>query len=133
MPKKYFTVEGAQKQMPKIKKSLLKLQNLKKAIDAITSVRIDPKEIEYEEFIETSTKLSKEFHKLSYEFYKELEQLEKTGCVLKDLEQGLVDFYCRFEGRDIFLCWRLGEGRIKAWHEIEEGFAGRQPIVDLEQ
>lgn len=133
MPKKYFTVESAQKQMPKIKKSLSKLQNLKKAIDAITSVRIDPKEIEYEEFIETSTKLSKEFHKLSYEFYKELEQLEKTGCVLKDLEQGLIDFYCRFEGRDIFLCWRLGEGRIKAWHEIEEGFAGRQPIIDLEQ
>ena len=133
MAGKYFTVESAQKQLKKIKISLLKLQSIKKAIDAITSVRIDPKEIEYEEFIETSTKLSKEFHKLSYEFYKELERLEKTGCVLKDLEQGLVDFYCRFEGRDIFLCWRLGEDRIKAWHEIEEGFAGRQPIIDLEQ
>ena len=133
MTKKYFTVESAQKQIPKIKKSLLKLQNLKKTIDAITSVKIDPKEIEYEEFIETSTKLNKEYHKMSYEFYKELEKLEKTGCVLKDLEQGLADFYCKFEKRDIFLCWKLGEDRVKAWHEIDSGFTGRKPIIDLEQ
>ncbi|MBI2101199.1 DUF2203 domain-containing protein [Candidatus Woesearchaeota archaeon] len=133
MPKKYFTVEGAQKQMPKIKKSLIKLQNLKKAIDAVLSVEMDSREVEYEEIIETSAKLNKEYHKLSYDFHREIENLEKIGCILKDLEQGLVDFYCRLEGRDIFLCWRLGEGRIKAWHEVEEGFAGRQPIIGLEQ
>ena len=133
MPKKYFTVERAQKQMPKIKKSLIKLQNLKKAIDAILSVEMDSREVEYEEIIETSTKLNKEYHKLSYDFRKEIENLEKIGCILKDLGQGLVDFYRRFEGRDIFLCWRLGEGKIKAWHEIEEGFAGRHPIIGLEQ
>ena len=131
MPKRYFTAESAQKQLPKTKKSLLRLQNLKKAIDAITSVRIDPKEIDYDELIETNTKLSKEFHKLSYEFYKELEKLEKTGCVLKDLEQGLVDFYCKFEGRDIFLCWKSGEDKIKAWHELDAGFIGRKPIMNL--
>lgn len=133
MTKKYFTIESVQKQIPTIKKSLLRLQNLKKAIDAIMSVRIDPKEIGYEEFIETNTKLNKEYHKLSYEFYKELEKLEKTGCVLKDLEQGLVDFYCKFEKRDIFLCWKLGEDKIKAWHEVDDGFMGRKPIIDIEQ
>ena len=128
MAKKYYTAETAQKQIPKIKKSLLKLRNIKKAIDAILSVRMDPGEIGYDEFLETNTKLNKEYHKLSYEFYKELENLEKTGCVLKDLELGLVDFYCRFEGRDIFLCWKLGEEKIKAWHETDAGFAGRTPI-----
>lgn len=133
MAKKYFTVETAQQQLPKIKTSLLRLRNLKKAIDAITSVRIDPREIEYEEFIETNTKLSKEFHKLSYEFYKELEKLEKIGCMLKDLEQGLVDFYYRHEEEDVFLCWKLGEDKIMAWHETDAGFTGRQPIIDLEQ
>ena len=132
MVKKYFTVDTAQKQIPKIKKSLLKLQHLKKAIDAITSVRIDPKEIDYDELVETNTKLSKEFHKLSYEFYIEIENLEKTGCVLKDLEQGLADFYCRFESRDIFLCWKLGEEKIKAWHEVDDGFIGRKKIIELE-
>ena len=133
MAKKYFTIKSAQKQLPKIKKALLKLQNLKKAIDAILSIRIDPREIEYDEFLETNTKLNKEYHKLSYEFYRELEKLEKIGCVLKDLEQSLIDLYCRFEGRDIFLCWKLGEDNIKAWHEIDSGFAGRKPIVDLEE
>ena len=133
MAKKYFSVETAQKKLPIIKKSVLKLQNLKKAIDAILSVRIDPKEIEFDELLETNAKLNKEYHKLSYEFYKELEKLEKIGCVLKDLEQGLIDLYCKFEGRDIFLCWKLEEDKIKAWHEIDRGFASRKPIVDLEE
>lgn len=131
MAKKYFTVESAQSQLPKIKKSLARLQNLKRAIDAILSVRIDPDEIGFEESLEMNTKLSKEYHKLSYEFYKELENFEKAGCLLKDLEQGLVDFYCRFEGRDVFLCWKTGENRIKAWHEMDEGFVGRRPVIDL--
>ena len=133
MAKKYFTIEGAQKQVPRIKKSLLKLQNLKKAIDSILSIRIDLNEIGFEEFHETNTKLNKEYHKLSYEYYKELEQLENIGCLLKDLEKGLIDFYYRFEGRDIFLCWKLGDGNIKAWHETDAGFAGRHEIFDLEQ
>ena len=133
MTKKYFTIESVQKNLPKIKKSLLRLQNLKKALDSILSIRLDPNEIEYDEFIETNTKLNKEYHKISYEFYKEVEKLEKTGCVLKDLEQGLIDFYCKFEKRDIFLCWKLGEDRVKAWHEIDSGFTGRKPIIDIEQ
>ena len=132
MINKYFTVESAQKQIPAIKKSILKLKNLKKTIDAILSIRIDPNEVGFEEFLETNTKLNKEYHKLSYEFYKELEKLEKIGCLLKDLDKGLIDFYYKFEGRDVFLCWKLGEDKIKAWHEIDAGFTGRQPIVDLE-
>ena len=132
MVRKYFTVESAQRQLPKTKKSLLKLQNLKKMIDAIKSVRIDPKEIGLDEFLETNTKLNKDYHKLSYEFYSELEKLEKTGCLLKDLEQGLVDFYSKFEGSEIFLCWHIGEEKIKAWHEVDAGFTGRQPIIHLQ-
>ena len=132
MAKKYFTVESAQKQISKIKKLITRVQSLKKAIDAILSIRIDPNEVGFDEFLETNTKLNKEYHKLSYEFYREIEKLEKTGCLLKDLDRGLVDFYCKFEGRDIFLCWKIDEDKIKAWHEIDSGFVGRQPIVDLE-
>lgn len=133
MIKKYFTVESAEKQLPAIKKSILKLKNLKKAVDAILSIRIDANEVGFDEFLETNTKLNKEYHKLSYELYKELEKLEKTGCLLKDLDEGLVDFYYKFEGRDVFLCWKSDEDKIKAWHEIDAGFAGRQPIVYLEE
>ena len=57
-----------------------------------------------------------------------LQELEAVGCVFKGFEAGLVDFYSLREDRPIFLCWRLGEDRITHWHEIESGFAGRQPI-----
>ncbi|MBI2542300.1 DUF2203 domain-containing protein [Candidatus Woesearchaeota archaeon] len=133
MAKKYFTAEAAQAKLPEIKKSIAKLQGLKRAIGSILSVRANPDEIGYDDFLEMSTKLNKDYHKLSYEFYNEMENFERIGCLLKDLEQGLVDFYCKFEGRDIFLCWRLGESKIRAWHEIDEGFAGRRGIISLEQ
>ena len=57
-----------------------------------------------------------------------LHELEAVGCVFKGFEAGLVDFYSLRDDRPIFLCWRLGEDRITHWHEIDSGFAGRQPI-----
>jgi hypothetical protein len=55
-------------------------------------------------------------------------EIEKAGCVMKDLEQGLVDFPCLIEDREVFLCWKLGEERILYWHGTDEGFAGRKPL-----
>jgi hypothetical protein len=57
-----------------------------------------------------------------------LRELGAIGCVFKGFDAGLVDFYSLREDRPIFLCWRLGEDRIRYWHEIEAGVAGRQPI-----
>jgi hypothetical protein len=51
-----------------------------------------------------------------------------TGVALKDINSGLVDFLSRRDGRDIYLCWRYGEESVAYWHELETGFAGRQPI-----
>ncbi|HKE90094.1 MAG TPA: DUF2203 domain-containing protein [Gemmatimonadales bacterium] len=56
------------------------------------------------------------------------EELDRVGCVLKDPQLGLVDFYGKLDGRDIFWCWKHGEERIGHWHEIEAGFAGRRPL-----
>jgi hypothetical protein len=55
-------------------------------------------------------------------------ELEGVGCVFKGFEEGLVDFYGKLDGRDIFWCWKQGEDRIGHWHEIEAGFAGRRPL-----
>jgi hypothetical protein len=52
------------------------------------------------------------------------------GVLVKDLEMGLVDFPARRQGREIYLCWRLGEPHVAWWHPIEDGFAGRQPLDD---
>jgi hypothetical protein len=56
-------------------------------------------------------------------------ELEALGVQLKDYERGLLDFPSLREGRVVLLCWQLGEGdRIAWWHDLETGFAGRQPI-----
>lgn len=56
-------------------------------------------------------------------------ELEALGVQLKDYERGLLDFPSMREGRVVLLCWQLGEGdRIAWWHDLETGFAGRQPI-----
>ena len=57
-----------------------------------------------------------------------LAELEKLGCELKDPETGLIDFLGLRDGREIYLCWRLGEEHINYWHELHTGFAGRQPF-----
>ena len=56
-------------------------------------------------------------------------QLEALGIQLKDYERGLIDFPAMRDGRVVLLCWQLGEGdRIEWWHDLETGFAGRQPL-----
>ena len=58
-----------------------------------------------------------------------IEELTEVGCVFKGFEGGLVDFYTRFDDRDVLLCWKLGEAEIGHWHEIDSGFAGRQVLT----
>ncbi len=54
--------------------------------------------------------------------------IRETGCELKDIDLGLLDFPALRDGHEFYLCWRYGEDRIRYWHEINEGFAGRQPL-----
>lgn len=56
-------------------------------------------------------------------------ELEQIGCVLKGFDDGLVDFRGQLDGRDVWFCWKLGEPEVSHWHEIDEGFRGRRPIV----
>jgi hypothetical protein len=57
-----------------------------------------------------------------------LEQIQSTGCVVKDLDVGLLDFPARINNREVYLCWRLGEDRIRFYHGQDEGFSSRKPI-----
>jgi hypothetical protein len=58
----------------------------------------------------------------------ELAWFRDRGIVVRDIEQGLIDFPGLREGRQIYLCWRLGEDAVNFWHDRETGFAGRQPL-----
>lgn len=58
-------------------------------------------------------------------------ELEEVGCLFKGFEEGLVDFYGKLDGRDIFWCWKVGEDRIGHWHDLEAGYAGRKPVPQV--
>ena len=55
-------------------------------------------------------------------------EIDSIGVQVKDIDIGLLDFPCEFEGRTILLCWKLGEKAITHWHGTDEGFASRKPI-----
>ncbi|MBV6393694.1 MAG: hypothetical protein KPEEDBHJ_02936 [Anaerolineales bacterium] len=57
-----------------------------------------------------------------------IHRFQEMSVEIKDLQTGLIDFPALKDGRVIYLCWKYNEGRIRFWHEVEAGFAGRQPI-----
>jgi hypothetical protein len=57
--------------------------------------------------------------------------LDERGIVLRDISTGLLDFPALVAGRQVWLCWRLGEDRVRYWHALEEGFTGRRPLAAL--
>ena len=57
-----------------------------------------------------------------------LAEIENSGCLVKDLDTGLVDFPTMLDGGEVYLCWKLGEKHIGFWHRTDEGFQGRKSI-----
>jgi hypothetical protein len=72
----------------------------------------------------TLSKLQKDFDR----FDQLVHQILDLGIEIKDINTGLIDFPALKDGRAVYLCWRYKEECIQFWHEIDDGFAGRQPI-----
>src|SRR3990170_2258319 len=68
---------------------------------------------------------------LVYRMERHVSQLVAWDITLRDIETGLVDFPALVNGRQVCLCWRLGEERVGYWHELDAGLAGRKPLIDL--
>ncbi|MBA2373091.1 MAG: DUF2203 domain-containing protein [Chloroflexi bacterium] len=58
-------------------------------------------------------------------------RIDTLGITLRDIESGLVDLPALVAGRQVWLCWRLGEPRVDWWHELDSGFGGRRPLLEL--
>jgi hypothetical protein len=57
-----------------------------------------------------------------------IHNIQDKGAIIKDINLGLLDFPALKNGREVYLCWKYGEKNIEFWHEIDDGYAGRQPI-----
>ena len=58
-------------------------------------------------------------------------RIDAMGITLRDIERGLIDFPALVTGRQVWLCWQLGEAEVTTWHELDSGFGGRQALADL--
>ena len=131
MQKKYFSLEEAQAILPEVKKLISRILDVQKKIKLRSAF-----EVGYEDSfldLHNSTKKSMETHKDAYEFFQVMDSLMGMGIFVKDPKTGLVDFYSRFNGNEIFFCYKYPEEKILYWHGIEEGYAGRKSIELLKE
>ena len=133
MAEKYFDRREAEELLPAIESFLEEAQKQKRALDSITAeisnaaLRIMMLGGSLPPFAELNRKKNQR-EKVEELLNHTVEEIQQTGCVVKDLETGLVDFPSLRGGEEVYLCWKLGEKRIGYWHGIEEGFAGRKPL-----
>ena len=138
--KRFFTLEEAEKMLPWVNLRLRKVLERKQAIEYLVSEHREfSKMIEvtsdegFQFLLHNNVGASKTFHRACLQFYDLLQEVLDKGVIVKDLDQGLIDFPHRFQGREIHLCWKLGEKGLLYWHETNAGFQGRQLIVNLDR
>jgi hypothetical protein len=133
--KKYFTVAEANAMLPLVRAIVDDIVNLYNDVqerrDRLAKVRQLPghrrdDDTYDEEVQQIEDEIEKDIHRLN-EFGDELRRL---GVELKDPVAGLVDFLAQIECREVYLCWKLGEGEIAFWHELSSGFGGRQSLLE---
>lgn len=130
-PPKYFSLDEANKTLPYVRRVVT---------DIVEEYRQWRESIQHYELIAAKSRsdegetdeqvtLRHRVDEIARRINDYIDELGRVGCVFKGFEPGLVDFYSRLSGRDIFLCWQLGESEIGHWHELDAGFGGRQPLV----
>jgi len=108
----FFTPKQANEFLPQVKETVERSIAIKKEADALKDEA---------EMTDAMERLGKEIQKL-----------EELGCVLKDLNIGLLDFPAVRLGVRVWLCWKLGEEKVAFWHDLHEGYAGRKAVNEKE-
>jgi hypothetical protein len=129
-----FTVEAANKTLPLIKRIVS---------DAVRDYwRWQEKVRRYEELAANRTidqpsdeadQLERETAQLARDIDGYIAEIRELGVEMKGIDSGLVDFPSEVDGREVLLCWQLGEESVQYWHEVDAGFAGRQPVATIQR
>jgi hypothetical protein len=125
MASRYFTLEEANALLPLIEPLMGQL--LEKRARAVRLAReIQPilADIRLDVGGPIPSELAQEFEVIE----SLLAEIQGFGCIVKDMNGGLLDFLSERDGRDVYLCWRYGEPMISHYHELHTGFNGRRPV-----
>jgi hypothetical protein len=130
-----FTLEEANQRLPLVRAIVQDIVNLFRDVserrDRLATMRTRHGEAASEEslYSEENAQIEDELRCDEERLRNYIEELVELGIEFKDPVKGLVDFPSRVDGRIVHLCWMLGESEIRFWHELEDGFAGRQPVL----
>lgn len=122
-----FTLSEANEILPRIKGLLSRMKDLRRQIVSLQA-RVDIEEMTGQADGPAMERLLKEIETDVHAFHKMMEEMHSLGCELKDLDQGLVDFYGMHQGEIVYLCWKEGETAVTHWHKLDAGFQGRQKL-----
>ncbi len=133
-----FSVDEANRLLPRIRPELERLVALKAEHDRLTtrlevlSVALAGAASDNPDAIERRD-VAERHQRLGAEIARGVEAIQSHGVLVKDLDRGTVDFYAVASGdKLIFLCWAVSETEVGHWHTLEGGFAGRQPLNNVE-
>jgi hypothetical protein len=126
---KLFTYDDATALLPRVRELVERLQHLKRLLmdDARQLNELTPA-MRGNGSAHTAAHLEAGIKSRQSELQDALAALERLGVELKDIDDGLVDFPSLRDGRVVYLCWKIDEPSITHWHDIDAGFAGRQPL-----
>lgn len=131
------TVEEANRQLAAIRPQLERLRGQKREFDRLET-RLDVLLVatagaapENPDAVELRT-CSDKRRRLGESIGRAVTALHEKGVLVKDLDEGLCDFYALQGDRLVFLCWKLGEPEVAHWHTLEGGFASRRPLKSAE-
>ena len=122
----YFTIKSANDMLPTIIEKFQKIKQGKNEIEKMEQKL--QMNLSGTSNLNDYVTLKQNLNASVTRFYTSIEELEKTGVVLKGLEEGLLDFPSKKFDDEIWLCWKEGETEIKFWHEKDVGFNGRKPV-----
>jgi len=130
---RYFTLQQAERLLPDVERAIHEAIRLKAEYEqAETELRSEMQRVTMLGGVDLNRGAFAELRSrraASAERLKEtIEEIHEIGCLVKDLDIGLIDFPTLFRGEEVYLCWKLGETGIAYWHGVEEGFRGRKAI-----
>ena len=122
----YFTIKSANEMLPTIIEKFQKIKQEKNEVEKMEQKL--QMNLSGTSNLDDYVTLKQNLNASVTRFYSSIEELEKTGVVLKGLEEGLLVFPSKKFDDEIWLCWKEGETEIKFWHEKDVGFNGRKPV-----
>lgn len=136
---KQFTVASANRTLPLVRAIVADIVELYKDVRDRELRLQDLRRSHKRRNLEASDMYTEEVEQIQADLEKDMDrlkgfvgELEQLGVEFKDYDQGLVDFPTTMNGRDAFLCWKLGEVAVEYWHTVDGGFQGRERLPDLD-